>query len=183
MDRGWPTGTGGATPGPTRKRATTRAGAPVPEPVGPAPGLVVPPGAPAGGPTIVVLPGPPRELQPMFSHALESGALRSALSGAVAYRRGMLRLFGIPESEIAETLRVAERDGVALDRLEITTCLKRGEIEVVTSYEPGEEEAYAALVALVRQRHADTLFSDDGSSVDEQVAALLRGTGDDDGCG
>ena len=25
------------------------------------------------------------------------------------------------------------------------------------------------------QRHADTLFSDDGSTVDEQVAALLRG--------
>jgi nicotinamide-nucleotide amidase len=27
----------------------------------------------------------------------------------------------------------------------------------------------------VRRRHADTLFSDDGSTVDDQVAALLRG--------
>ena len=52
----------------------------------------------------------------------------------------MLRLFGIPESEIAETLRVAEREGVELDRLEITTCLKRGEVEVVTRYEPAEQE-------------------------------------------
>ena len=48
----------------------------------------------------------------------------------------MLRLFGIPESEIAETLRAAERRGVDLDRLEVTTCLKRGEVEVVTRYEP-----------------------------------------------
>ena len=54
---------------------------------------------------------------------------------------------------------------------------------MVTRYGPGDEEAYAALVALVRQRHADTLYSDDGSSVDEQVAALLRGTDADDGRG
>lgn len=166
-----------------RKQATIPDGATVLEPVGTAPGLVVPPQDPGRGPTIIVLPGPPRELQPMFSSALESGTLRSALSGAVAYRRGTLRLFGIPESEIAETLRAAQRSGVALDRLEITTCLKRGEIEVVTRYEPDAEEAYAALVALVRERHADTLFSEDGSSVDEQVAALLRGAGDGDGRG
>jgi nicotinamide-nucleotide amidase len=29
----------------------------------------------------------------------------------------------------------------------------------------------------VRRRHADTLFSTDGSTIDEQVAALLRGAG------
>jgi nicotinamide-nucleotide amidase len=159
-----------------RKQATIPAGAIVLDPVGTAPGLVVPPGD-GDGPTIVVLPGPPRELQPMWTHAVESGALRGALKGAVAYRQRMLRLFGIPESEIAETLRVAEREGVELERLEVTTCLKRGEIEVVTRYEPGAEDAYQALVALVRERHADTLFSEDGSSVDQQVAALLRGGG------
>ena len=37
-----------------------------------------------------------------------------------------MRLFGPPESEIAKTLRDAEAGGVALDRLEITTCLRRG---------------------------------------------------------
>ena len=87
----------------------------------------------------------------------------------------MLRLYGIPESEIAETLRAAEREGVELSRLEITTCLKRGEVEVVTRYEPAEQEVYEAFEAVVRRRHADTLFSDDGSTVDDQVAALLRG--------
>ena len=86
----------------------------------------------------------------------------------------MLRLFGIPESEIAETLRVAEREGVALERLEVTTCLKRGEIEVVTRYEPDAEECYEAFAAFVAARHADTLFSRRRRTVDEQVAALLR---------
>jgi nicotinamide-nucleotide amidase len=158
----------------TRKQAMIPVGATVLAPVGTAPGLVVPPASANGGPTVLVLPGPPRELQPMWAEAVKTDALRAALTDATSYRQGMLRLFGIPESEIAETLRVAEREGVELDRLEVTTCLKRGEIEVVTRYEPEAESAYRQLVAIVQARHADTLFSQDGSSVDEQVAGLLR---------
>jgi nicotinamide-nucleotide amidase len=159
-----------------RKQATVPVGATVLEPVGTAPGLIVPPAEPgAAGPTVVVLPGPPRELQPMWEEALKTDAMRSALKGAGVYIQRMLRLFGIPESEIAETLRVAEREGVDLARLEITTCLKRGEIEVVTRYEPDDESVYDAFEGVVEARHADTLFSRDGSSVDDQVAALLRG--------
>ncbi len=165
-----------------RKQATIPAGATVLEPVGTAPGLVVGPGEGGTGPTVVVLPGPPRELQPMWEAAVRedfraAGPLREALAGATVYRRRTLRLFGIPESEIAETLRAAARDGVELDRLEVTTCLKRGEVEVVTRYEPDAQEAYDALVAAVRERHIEQLFSEDGSTVDEQVAALLAGTG------
>lgn len=166
-----------------RKQATVPRGATVLEPVGTAPGLVVPPtgtAARAGdrkGPTIVVLPGPPRELRPMWAHALATDALQAALAGATVYRQHTLRLFGIPESEIAETLRIAEREGVALARLEVTTCLKRGEVEIVTRYEPDAQDAYDAFAAVVAARHSDTLFSRDGSTVDEQVAALLRGDG------
>jgi nicotinamide-nucleotide amidase len=158
-----------------RKQAVIPRGATILDPVGTAPGLVVGPAEGVAGPTVVVLPGPPRELQGMWEAAVHTDALRMALAGATVYRRRTLRLFGIPESEIAETLRVAEREGAALERLEITTCLKRGEIEVVTRYEPVAQDAYEAFVAVVRARHADTLFSEDGSTVDEQVAALLRG--------
>jgi nicotinamide-nucleotide amidase len=162
-----------------RKQATIPQGATVLEPVGTAPGLVVPPGGigspPTPGPTVVVLPGPPRELRPMWAAAVETEALREALQDATEYRQRTLRLFGIPESEIAQTLREAEGKGVELGKLEVTTCLKRGEVEVVTRYEPDAEETYDAFEAVVRERHADTLFSEDGSTVDEQVAALLRG--------
>jgi nicotinamide-nucleotide amidase len=166
-----------------RKQATIPAGSTVLEPVGTAPGLVVPPaavGSPSAtsaapsGPTVLVLPGPPRELQPMWAQALETEALRAAVAGAGVYRQRTLRLFGIPESEIAETLRIAERDGVELERLEVTTCLKRGEVEIVTRYEPDAEAAYEAFAQVVARRHAETLFSHDGSTVDEQVAELLR---------
>jgi nicotinamide-nucleotide amidase len=87
----------------------------------------------------------------------------------------MLRLFGIPESEIAQTLREAERAGVQMEALEITTCLRGGEIEIVTRYEPPAEAEYESFAAIVAERHADTLYSRDGTTVDDQVAALLRG--------
>ncbi len=166
-----------------RKQATIPAGATVLEPVGTAPGLVVTPAEGKAGPTVVVLPGPPRELQPMWEAVVRhdfrgAGPLREALTGATVYRRRTLRLFGIPESEIAETLRVSAREGVELERLEVTTCLKRGEVEVVTRYEPDAQPIYDALVAAVREHHVEQLFSEDGSTIDEQVASLLRGDGD-----
>jgi nicotinamide-nucleotide amidase len=158
-----------------RKQAVIPAGATVLEPVGTAPGLVVPPGSHATHPTVVVLPGPPRELQPMWLTALATDEVRAAIAGATEIRQATLRLFGLPESEIAETLRAAELAGIPIDGLEITTCLRRGEIEVVTRWEPGADAVYAEFERVVRERHPDTLFSDDGSTVDEQVAALLRG--------
>ena len=110
----------------------------------------------------------------MWQAAASNGAIADVLRDAPTYRLGTLRLFGIPESEIAETLRVAERDGLELEPLEITTCLKRGEIEVVTRYEPSAQDAYDAFVELVSARHADTLYSLDGTTIDQQVASLLR---------
>ncbi|HEY2182054.1 MAG TPA: competence/damage-inducible protein A [Solirubrobacteraceae bacterium] len=170
----WPNLDAAAIEAATRKQAMVPCGATVLDPVGTAPGLVVPPGDGAdGGPTVVVLPGPPRELQPMWAQATQARALQVAIAGATTYRQRTLRLFGMPESEIAETLRVAERDGVPLERLEITTCLKRGEIEVVTRYEPDAEGVYEDLVEVVAERHANTLFSTDGSTVDEIVARRL----------
>jgi nicotinamide-nucleotide amidase len=174
MRRRWPNLDEDAIRRSNRKQAIVPAGATVLEPVGTAPGLVVPP-ANGAGPTVVVLPGPPRELQPMWHTATATDAFQEATRGRTVYCEGVLRLFGIPESEIAATLRAAEADGLPLDQLEVTTCLRRGEIEIATRYEPPAQEAYDRLVELVRSRHANTLFSEDGSTVDEQVAGLLQG--------
>jgi nicotinamide-nucleotide amidase len=156
-----------------RKQAVVPQGATLLEPVGTAPGLVVPVD---GGPTIVVLPGPPRELHAMWPAAIATEAFRAATTDAVELRQETLRLFGIPESEIAETLRLAE-DAHGLEGLEITTCLRRGEVEVVTRFSPAAAGVYERFVETVRERHADTLFSDDGRTVDQQVADELRARG------
>ena len=120
-----------------RKQALIPEGATVIDPVGTAPGVIVP-----GNPVVVVLPGPPRELQPMWRVAVESEPVQGAIAARTEYDQSTVRMFGLPESGLAETLREAEREVDGFERLEITTCLRRGEIEMVTRYEPDAEAAY-----------------------------------------
>jgi nicotinamide-nucleotide amidase len=154
-----------------RKQAMVPEGAIALDPVGTAPGLVVP----AQGTVVIVLPGPPRELRPMWPVALESAPVREVLDRATPLRGYTLRLFGVPESEIAKSLREIEGDGVEIGAVEITTCLRRGEIEIDVRY---RDEA-AGVADSVREglaaRHTRHLFSLDGETIDSQVAKLLRG--------
>ncbi len=153
-----------------RKQAMVPAGATVLDPVGTAPGVVI-----AGTPTVVVLPGPPKELQGMWPAAMATAAVREAIAGRTEYVQHTVRMFGLAESGLAETLRRAEAEIDGFDGLEITTCLRGGELEMVTRYEPGAGPAYTRLLDLVRDRHGAALFSEDGSTIDEQIAALLTG--------
>jgi len=157
-----------------RKQALVPEGATVLEPVGTAPGLLVPP-VDGAGPLVVVLPGPPSELQAMWATAVDTEPLRALLDRAGSLEQRVLRLYGVPESEIALSLLALEREGVPLERLEITTCLRRGEIEIATVFPPDAEADYAAFAAGIRERHGDRLFSADGTSIDAQVAGLLAG--------
>ena len=154
-----------------RKQAMVPEGATPLDPVGTAPGLVVP----AGEQVVVVLPGPPRELQPMWSAALETQPVREVLARATPLHGYTMRMFGVPESEIAKSLRELEEDGVDIDAVEITTCLRRGEIEIDVRY----RDETAGVAETVRdglaQRHQRETFSVDGETVDSQVATLLMG--------
>lgn len=151
-----------------RKQALVPDGATVLDPVGTAPGVVVP-----GHPTVVVMPGPPRELQAMWPAAAETEAVRSALAARTVYHQETVRMFGVAESALAETLRAAEHQVAGFGELEITTCLRRGEVEMVTRYEPADRAGYDALMEVVRGHHGAAVFSEDGSTVDDQVAGLL----------
>src|SRR6185436_2908458 len=93
-----------------RKQAMVPQGATPLDPVGTAPGLVVP----ADGRVVVVLPGPPRELQPMWPVALKAKPVHELLERATPLRGYTLRMFGVPESEIAKSLREIEAEGIAL---------------------------------------------------------------------
>jgi nicotinamide-nucleotide amidase len=153
-----------------RKQAMVPVGAEVIDPVGTAPGVVVP-----GKPAVLVLPGPPRELQPMWRTAVQMSAVQEAIAGRTIYTQETVRMFGLPESGLAETLRDAEKHISRFDTLEITTCLRRGEIEMVTRYEPDAADVYKQLVELLRERHGHHIYSEDGSNVDDQLAQLLQG--------
>ncbi len=154
-----------------RKQAMVPEGATALDPVGTAPGLVVP----TDGPTVVVLPGPPRELQPMWPAALETEPLRQLLERASPLHGYTLRMFGVPESEIAKSLREIEQGGVALPEVEITTCLRRGEIEIDVRYRDEAVGTAEAVRTGLADRHPRHLFSLDGETIDSQVAQLLGG--------
>jgi nicotinamide-nucleotide amidase len=153
-----------------RKQAMVPRGAVAIYPAGTAPGLVVPV---SGGPVVIVLPGPPRELHAMWDEAIATEPVRELLSRAEPYEVQTVRMFGVPESEIAKSLREIGSE-VDLSPLEITTCLRRAELEIDVRHRPGAEAARAAVIAGLVERHERFVFSTDGSTIDEQVAALLR---------
>ena len=154
-----------------RKQAMVPVGATTIDPAGTAPGLVVP----TSGPTIVVLPGPPRELQSMWPAALRTDEARQALDRATPYRIETMRIFGVPESELAKSLREIEQD-LDLAPLEITTCLRRAELEIDVRHREGAELVAERLMDELAERHSRYVFSRDGSSIDQQVAELLSGS-------
>ena len=170
--RGWDTPPETMARG-VRKQAMVPEGAHVLEPVGTAPGLVVPA---ADGPPVLVLPGPPGELRPMWRDAVEDALVRAALAGREELHQATVRIWGPPEAELAEVLRrheaVADTTG-----LEITTCLREGELEVVTRYAPGAVPAYERLEQVLREAFGVAVYSTDGRSVDEVVAGLFVRTG------
>ncbi|HKH15156.1 MAG TPA: competence/damage-inducible protein A [Solirubrobacterales bacterium] len=153
-----------------RKQALIPDGATPIDPAGTAPGLVVP----TDGPTVIVLPGPPRELQAMWPKALATDDARKALADATPIHTETLRIFGIPESELAKALRDIEGE-VDLAPLEITTCLRRAELEIDVRYRDGAEVVARQLMDRLAERFSRFVFSRDGSSIDEQVAGLLAG--------
>ncbi len=154
-----------------RKQAMIPEGSLPLNPVGTAPGLVVS----VEGRVVIVLPGPPRELQPMWPRAIESPPAQAILARATPLLGYTLRMFGIPESEIAKSLREIEADGVDLDTVEITTCLRRGEIEIDVRYRAAAAAVADAVRTGLADRHGRHLFSLDGETVDSQLAQLLQG--------
>jgi nicotinamide-nucleotide amidase len=171
--RGWRTDPE-ATAAATRKQAFVPDGASVLRPVGTAPGLVVPVADGHTGPAVVVLPGPPRELQGMWRAALDDRVVQAALAGRQELRQSTIRLWGTPESELAATLRENQS---RLASLEITTCLRDGELEIVTRFAPAAQPAYDHLEAVLAETYADTIFSTDGQTIDDVVAEAMLARG------
>ena len=156
-----------------RKQAFVPHGAVVLEPIGTAPGLVV---SAEHGPLVVVLPGPPRELTGMWPAALASAPMTALLASVPPARGRLLRYYGLSEAEVAATLRTLEQER-DLSGVEVTTCLRRSELEVDLRPQPGAEDTAQWLAAELAGRHAKRLVSADGTSTDELLARALLDRG------
>ncbi len=147
-----------------RKQATLPEGAVSLGLAGTAPGLVLEAGAGA----VVLLPGPPAELQRLWPRALETEPVRRVVGRAEPPEHRVLRFFGASESEVARALAEAggEPPGVAA-----TICARDFEIHV-DLYGPAD-----ALADALRERLARHLFSEEERGVEEIVLELCRARG------
>ena len=137
---------------------------------GTAPGVVLD----TGGCVVVVLPGPPRELQRLWPRALETEPVRRVLERAPAREHHVLRFFGTPESAVAEALAAAGGEG---DGVDVTICAREFEIHVDVYSEPSAAERSAVVAASLRSALAPYLFSEEERSVSEIVLDLCRARG------
>lgn len=158
-----------------RKQAMVPEGASFIAPTGTAPGLAIPATGSRTLPTVLILPGPPTELQAMWPQALESPPVAQVLLNRREVRQETIRAYGLSEADLAATLRSAERDIAGFGDLEITTCLRLGELEMVTRFAETAAAPYEDLSALVEKNHGSTIFSTDGSTIDDIVATRLAG--------
>jgi nicotinamide-nucleotide amidase len=153
-----------------QKQATLPAGAVSIGLAGTAPGFVLK----AERAAVIVLPGPPGELQRLWPAALETAPVRDVLERARHRERRTLRLYGVSESSVARTLHEAGGDG---DGLDVTVCARDFEIHVDAIAEPGAEMRTEVLFSALRAEHERHVFAEDGRRVEEMVLGLCRALG------
>ena len=153
-----------------RKQATLPQGAVVVGIAGTAPALVLEHGDGA----VVVLPGPPSELQRLWPRALESEPVRKVLSRAREPERRVLRFYGAGESEIARALGESGGEG---DGVTATICAREFEIHVDLFVEEEGRSRADELVAGLRERAGRHLFAEDERPVEEIVLDACRERG------
>jgi len=154
------------------KQAQNLVGADIlPNDNGTAPGIYAPPclgGTP--GCAVFLLPGPPRELYPMF-HAEVTPRLR-ALSGVEMFADVTeLKFVGVGESEFHEHLDAQLN---AVPGLEVGYCARLGEMDLRLI---GGPEAIAAGRELAEGRFGDFLVTDDGADLETVVVRTLAAAG------
>jgi nicotinamide-nucleotide amidase len=153
-----------------RKQATRPEGALSLGLAGTAPGLVLE----TGRTVVVLLPGPPSELQRLWPRALETEPVRRVLKQARPPGRRVLRFFGASESAVAKALADAGGDG---NGVETTICARDFEIHVDLLVEPGSEARAAALEQALADPLERYLFSRDEQPIEEIVLGLCRTRG------
>jgi len=144
----------------------------LPNPRGTAPGQYLE----AAGRLLVLLPGPPSEMQPMFDEQVMP-IVRARSQGRVL-RRLVLRLASISESDVEQAVAPLYK---SYQNPQTTILSAPGQVELHLNAEaasPAEADARnEALAAGIRERLPGRIFSEDGRELHEVVAGLLSERG------
>lgn len=120
---------------------------------------------------IIVMPGPPREMKPMFENYIKPYLLKDSNS---VIKSKVIRIIGVGESRVENAL---------LDLIHkqsnptIATYAKEGECTVrITAKSENEEEAEKLLNPIcqeIKNRFKESVYGEDQTSVEEEVAKIL----------
>ncbi len=155
-----------------RKQAMIPVGGEVlPNPNGTAPGVYLPPHSNRQSACAVfLLPGPPGEMQPMFT---EQVLPRLKHLAGIANPPVMveLKFTGIGESDLHERV---DAELAAVEGLEYGYCARLGEVDVRLI---GKDKVVALARNILLPRLTGYLVSEDGSTLEEVIIRLLRQRG------
>ena len=165
-----------AMPEVNRRQAMVPRGATwIPNPNGSAPGLVIP----IRDKLAVLLPGPPRELQPMLQALCSSAGAIGQRAGASRLHKVSLFTTGLSESHVeerAQPLYSKWRDGES--PIETTILATPGQVELHLTMRSDDEpharrvleDARTALIGAI----GDAVFTTEGRSLPQVVGDMLR---------
>lgn len=137
-------------------------------PHGTAPGLYVP--AIAGrSPHLFLMPGPPRELRPMFREKVLPRLV--SLSGHPAPPFQNFKIYGVGESNIAEIIEPRLQN---ISDLEVGYCCRLGEVDVRLI---GKSESVETAAAIVREAFAEDIVSESEDPIEKVLIAGLSAGG------
>jgi nicotinamide-nucleotide amidase len=118
-------------------------------------------------PHVFVLPGPPRELQPMF-RKFAMPILKSVIEVPLPVERRSYSIAGLGESLVEKAIG----DKVlAIPGVELGYCARPGEVEVRII---GNPKAIQAADAIIRGELGVSIFSDTGDLLEEVLVRLLK---------
>jgi nicotinamide-nucleotide amidase len=117
-------------------------------------------------PHLFLLPGPPRELQPMF-RAFVLPILRSIVPGSALIERRLYKIADKGESLVEEA--IGDRV-LAVPGIELGYCARPGEVDVRIV---GKAKAIEQADAIIRSTLGSSVFSAAGETLEEVVVKLL----------
>lgn len=117
-------------------------------------------------PHIFLLPGPPRELQPMFRDSVTS-ILRSIVKGPPRFERRFYKIASMGESVIEEAIG---RKILAIPGVELGYCARPGEVDVRII---GERAALDQADQIVRAQLGNAIFTARDEALEDVLVKLL----------
>lgn len=128
--------------------------------------------SPDAGVTLVVLPGPPREMQPMFENFVLPRLKHKA--GGIFVKRRILRVSGMGESAVDEAIAPIYK---SFETVQTSILFNKSEIEIHLSTGAGSEIEADATLEELAARIAGSLgtavFASNGETMEEVIGKML----------